>query len=368
MHIYQAYYWAGIFFPARPIKEKTEIETVAPGSFILTNTAGRMHNTVRSMAQRHIHRTAQALLLTLMAVMPVLSGIPVPALRGRVTDDANILSAATKDHISALLKAHEDRTTNQVAVLTVTTLDGEAIEEFVTRVFGKWRLGLKKKDNGVLIIVAVKNRRMRIEVGYGLEGVLTDLKAGRIIDTIMAPRFKAGDFDGGVTAGVLAVIALLEDKDAQLPVDTGGQGAGSDDFFKGPDLPIIQRILLGCFIFGIIGLFTIIGVAVPRAPGWFLYLFLIPFWATFPIVAVGPRAAFILLCVYLAAFPAAKIIVSRTPWYKKARRDLEEKGSATIGGFTFSSSSSGGWSSSGRSGGFSGGGGSSGGGGASGGW
>ncbi|MBP7738886.1 MAG: TPM domain-containing protein [Spirochaetes bacterium] len=320
------------------------------------------------MKRRRFHQALLTALAALLALAPAMAAIPVPELRGRVTDDAGVLGDATEDHIGSLLKSHEERTTNQVAVLTITSLEGESIEEFATRVFGKWRLGRKKKDNGVLIIVAVKDRRMRIEVGYGLEGVLTDVKAGRIIDTIMAPRFKAGDFDGGVTAGALAVIAQLEDKNAPLPGETGGPGAGSDDFLKGPDLPIYQRILFGCFIFGIIGLFTIIGVVVPRAPGWFLYLFLIPFWATFPIVVVGPRGAFILLCVYLAAFPAAKIIVSRRPWYKKARRDLEKKGRATIGGFTFSASSSGGGSSSGGSGGFSGGGGSSGGGGASGGW
>jgi len=329
---------------------------------------GGIYDQGKAMKRRHIHQALLSAIAALLALTPAIAAIPVPELRSRVTDDANILSDAARDHIGALLKSHEERTTNQVAVLTVTTLEGEAIEEFATRVFGKWRLGQKKKDNGVLIIVAVKDRRMRIEVGYGLEGILTDVKAGRIIDTIMAPRFKAGDFDGGVTAGVLAAIALLEDKDAQLPEVPGGPGAGSDDIFKGPDLPVYQRILFGCFIFGIIGLFTVIGVVVPQAPGWFLYLFLIPFWATFPIIVVGPRGAFILLCVYLAAFPAAKVIVSRRPWYKKARRDLEKKGRATIGGFTFSSSSSEGGSSSGGSGGFSGGGGSSGGGGASGGW
>ncbi len=320
------------------------------------------------MKQCNAYRSLPAILLLLLVFSPAMSALPVPELKGRVTDDAAILSRATSEHISGLLKAHEDRTTNQVAVLTVTMLEGESIEEFATRVFEKWRLGREKKDNGVLIIVAVRDRRMRIEVGYGLEGVLTDVKAGRIIDRLMAPRFKAGDFDGGVTSGVLAVIALLEDPGSVLPEDAGSSGGGSDDFFRGPDLPIIPRILLGCFIFGIIGLFTVIGVFTPKGVGWFMYIFLIPFWAMFPIIVVGGTGAMILLGIYLAAYPAAKIIIRRTKWYKKAQKDLKTKGRASIGGFSFSGSSSGGWSSSGSSGGFSGGGGSSGGGGASGGW
>ncbi len=320
------------------------------------------------MKHRRACQFLPTLLLALLASAPALSVIPVPELRGRVTDGAGILGAATREHISGLLKAHEERTTNQVAVLTVVTLEGESIEEFATRVFDRWRLGREKKDNGVLIIVASKDRRMRIEVGYGLEEVLTDAKAGRIIDTVMAPRFKAGDFDGGVTAGVLAVIALLEGTGGAVTGQGGDSGEGSDEFFKGPDLPIVQRILIGCFIFGIIGLFTIIGVFTPQGVGWFLYLFLIPFWAMFPIVVVGTTGALVLLCIYLVGYPVARIFISRSAWFKKARKDLRTKGKASIGGFVFSGgSSSGGWSS-GSSGGFSGGGGSSGGGGASGGW
>lgn len=322
------------------------------------------------MSPRHADRLLTAALAAMLACAPTAAAIQVPRLEGRVTDKAGILSGATREHIASLLKAHEDRTTNQVAVLTVPTLDGESIEEFATRVFEAWRLGQKGKDNGVLVIVASGDRKMRIEVGYELEGALTDLKAGRIIDNIMAPRFKVNDFDGGVTGGVLAIINLLEDPEAAAPDAGGGASEEPDSFFEGPDLPIIGRILIGCFIFGIIGLFTVIGVLTPGM-GWFLYLFLIPFWAMFPIIVVGAKGAMALLATYLVAFPSAKLIIGRSEWYKKARKDMKTKGRATIGGFTFTSggsSSSGGWSSSGSSGGFSGGGGSSGGGGASGSW
>ena len=319
------------------------------------------------MRPRRVNLLLDAAIFLLLACMPAMALVPVPRLEGRVTDNARILSAATTEHLSELLKSHENRTTNQVAVLTVTTLDNEPIEEFAIRVFDVWKLGRKDRDNGVLVIVAVLDRRMRIEVGYGLEGVLTDLRAGRIIEDVMAPRFRADDFDGGLTAGTMAIITQLEDPEAAVADDASSSGGG-DSFFEGPDLSIMERILFGCFIFGIIGLFTVIGVLTPSGMGWFLYLFLIPFWAMFPIVVVGVKGAITLLAIYLAGFPAAKLIMSRTEWYKKAGLDLKTKGTATIGGMTFSSSSSGGWSSSGGSGGFSGGGGSSGGGGASGGW
>jgi len=125
---------------------------------------------------------------------------------------------------------------------------------------------------------------------------------------------------------------------------------------------------MGAFIFGIIGLFTLIGIMTPGF-GWFMYLFLIPFWAMFPIVVLGTRGALVCFILYLVIYPASKLYLKRTEWYKKAKEDLKNKGKASIGGFTFTSGGSGGsWSSGGSSGGFSGGGGSSGGGGASGSW
>jgi len=293
--------------------------------------------------------------------------IEVPYLQGRVTDDAELLSTSVRQRIGAKLEAHEVETGNQVAVLTVPTLEGESIEGFAIRVFEAWQLGRYENDDGVLLIVAPQDRRMRIEVGYGLESDLTDLEAGRIIRNIMAPRFKANDFDGGIEQGVNAIIAQLSGE-ASLPRNDPSVKS-KKPFFEGPNLSIVERLLFGAFIFGIIGLFTVIGVLTPGV-GWFLYFFLIPFWAMFPIIVVGTTGAMILLGIYLVAYPTVKIFLGRTKWYAKARHQLKTKGSARIGGFTITSggSSSGGWSSSGSSGGFSGGGGSSGGGGASGSW
>jgi uncharacterized protein len=134
----------------------------------------------------------------------------IPYLTGRVTDNAQILSPVTRKLISDNLKAHESRTGNQIAVLTIQALDGQSIEDFAVKVFEEWKLGQKGKDNGILVVVAPNDRRMRIEVGYGLEGVMTDLAAGRIIRDVMTPKFKSGDYNGGITDGAFAVVKVLE--------------------------------------------------------------------------------------------------------------------------------------------------------------
>lgn len=295
----------------------------------------------------------------------------VPYLSGRVTDNAEILGAAAKQRLNALLKAHEAETTNQIAVLTVPSLQGESVEEYANTVFNTWKLGRKGKDNGVLLLVAPGERRMRIEVGYGLEGTLTDVAASRIIRNVMTPRFKEGDFERGVEDSVRAILGQITGTDAapaDAPAETSAAKAKkTGSFFEGPELSLTERILIGAFIFGIIGLFTILGVLTPGM-GWFLYLFLIPFWAMFPVVVVGGKGALYLLGTYVVGFPIAKLIVSRTAWYEKAKQDIGTKGSASVGGFTFTSGGGSSWSSGGSSGGFSGGGGSSGGGGASGSW
>lgn len=298
-----------------------------------------------------------------LAAVPLLQAQDIPYLTGRITDNASILSSGTEETLTALMKQHEDRTGNQIAVLTVPTLGGESIEDYAVEVFDEWKLGQKGIDNGILIIVVPNDHRMRIEIGYGLEGIITDGMAGEIIRTRMTPYFKNGDYDGGVSAGVKAVIAKLDGQELEA-VPAQNESGG---FIDGPDLSIPERILIGAFIFSIIGLFTVMGVITPGGGGWFLYFFLIPFWAMFPIIVLGTGGAFILFICYLIGFPIIKLFVRKTKWYSKAVKSLKSKGRASIGGFTFSSGGSGsGWSSGGSS--FSGGGGSSGGGGASGSW
>jgi len=313
------------------------------------------------------------LLISLLATVKVARGADIPYLTGRVNDHAGILSEHTRTELSEMLKAHEERTTNQVVILTMASLHGESIEDYSNKVFNEWKLGQGDKDNGILIIVVPDERQMRIEVGYGLEGVMPDILAGRIIREIMTPRFREGDFDGGINEGALAVLTVLEGQELPVTADSGESSDSSLSDFSdlgGSDMSWTMRILLGAFIFGIIGLFTIVGIVTPGI-GWFLYLFLIPFWATFPIIVVGTKGTLVIFLIYIVGYPIVKLYLRTTPWFKKAKKDLRTKGKASIGGFSFSSGSSGGsWSSgsSSSSGGFSGGGGSSGGGGASGSW
>lgn len=294
-----------------------------------------------------------------LAVFPAFA-IDVPFLTGRVTDNAQILSDETRKAVTANLKAHEEKTTNQIAVLTVPTLEGVSIEEYAVTVFNTWKLGQKGKDNGVLLIVAPKDRKLRIEVGYGLEGTMTDGIAGSIIRNAITPFFKNNDYDRGIDEGVRAIINVLEG--GQAPAETAKSGEevkkSSALDLEVADISVTEKILFGAFIFGIIGLFTAVGILTPGM-GWFLYFFLIPFWATFPIVVLGTSGTLYLLITYVVGFPIAKLLLTRTDWYKKAQKDLKTKGSANIGGFTVGSGGGGSsWSSGGSS--FSGGGGASG--------
>jgi uncharacterized protein len=293
----------------------------------------------------------------------------VPYLTGRVVDNAEILKPDTRGRLTEALRRHEQKTGNQIAVLTIPTLSGESVEEYAVRVFEHWKLGQKGKDNGVLVVVAPQDRKMRIEVGYGLEGTLPDAIAARIIRNVMTPHFKQGDYDSGIMRGAEAIVAQLEGE--ATPAADEPRAAPDSEFMKAPDMPLHEKVLMGAFIFGIIGLFTILGIVTPGM-GWFLYLFLIPFWAMFPVIIFGSSITFYILIAYLIGFPLAKLLVSRSDTYRKAATDLKKKGVARVGGFTVGGSggswSSGSSSSSSSGGGFSGGGGSSGGGGASGSW
>ena len=145
-------------------------------------------------------------------------------------------------------------------MLTVPTIGGESIEEYATRVFDEWKLGQKGKDNGVLVVVVPKDRKMRIEVGYGLEGTLTDCVGSRIIRNEMTPQFKAGNYDAASrtasTRSSRCSRAAPGAADA-APASSASRRrpVGVQDRQR-PDMPWPMRILLGAFIFGIIGLFT----------------------------------------------------------------------------------------------------------------
>lgn len=270
----------------------------------------------------------------------------------RVHDDAKVLKQETIDRLENQLKAYEDSTTNQLAILTITSLDGDVLEDYSMRVVEKWKLGAKNNDNGVLILVAVDDHKMRIEVGQGLEGVLTDALCNRIIRNEMAPAFRQGDFDAGVTAAVNSVIKGIG---GEYKAEDGG---GSNDF---DSMDTVTKIVVGSIIFIFLGVFASIGLFSKGWMTWVLYAFLMPFYAAF----LGLLINWWIFFGYLIFYPLLRL------WIVKSGRKLLEwqstRGGSGSGWSSGSSSSSGSsWSNSGSS--FSGGGGSFGGGGSSGSW
>lgn len=271
----------------------------------------------------------------------------------RVHDDAHVLRQETIDQLEKQLAQYEDSTSNQIAILITSSLEGESIEDYSIKVAEKWALGKKDKDNGVLLLIAVDDHKMRIEVGEGLEGVLTDALSSRIIRNEMAPNFRRGDYDSGVIAAINGIIKAI-----------GGEYT-AEDSNDIEDLTLKQRILIGLGLYFFLSIFAFFALVMPGCTGWGLFAFLIPFYTLFPMFLVSEKNWYIPGLIYILGFPPLKLLVARTAWGKKVGKNM---GGGTSGGGGWSSWSSGGssWGSSG--GGFSGGGGSFGGGGSSGSW
>ena len=153
---------------------------------------------------------AFAAVLFALALAPAAqAAMSFPALTGRVVDDANVLSDDTKNQLAQLLAQEEKQTKNQIVVVTLQSLGGYPVEDYGYQLGRHWGIGQKGKNTGALIIVVPSEHKARIEVGYGLEGVLTDAASRVVIDRYMLPAFKRGDYNGGVLAGTNAVIQLL---------------------------------------------------------------------------------------------------------------------------------------------------------------
>jgi uncharacterized protein len=143
--------------------------------------------------------------------------ITFPSLTGRVVDEAGLLDAAKRTEIEAKLAALEEKTTNQLVVVTVRSLGGRTIEEYGYRLGRAWAIGQKDKNNGALLIVAPNERKVRIEVGYGLEGALPDAISNLIIQNVILPRFKANDYPGGIANGVDEIIKVISGEGEPKP-------------------------------------------------------------------------------------------------------------------------------------------------------
>jgi hypothetical protein len=168
---------------------------------------------VRSRLWQWLWRSRHAVLaLTLfMAFTFTACAGELPEMTGRVVDNAGIVDPALEEALTGQLQSLEQKTSDQLVVVTVPSLDGESIEAFSTRLFNTWQLGQRQKDNGVLLVVAPNDHSIRIEVGYGLEQKLTNASAKRIIDQTIIPKFRSGDMSGGISDGVRDILVVLSD-------------------------------------------------------------------------------------------------------------------------------------------------------------
>ena len=277
--------------------------------------------------------------------------VAVPPLSGRVVDQTGTLGAGDIASLTQTLKDLETRKGSQIAVLIVPTTDGEAIEQFSIRVAEAWKIGRKKIDDGALLVIAKNDRHLRIEVGYGLEGALTDVTSKRIIDEDITPKFKAGDFAGGVSAGVDRMIRIINGEQLPAPEPPHWQTstqAFDPSYLFNPFL-IIPVLLFGGAIRSVLGRLLGSGVAggLVALIAWFFF---------------GSIVAAILAGV------VSSLLVMFSDAITAPSTGGRGRGSGWSGGSSGSSWSSGSSSSSSDSGSFSGGGGSFGGGGASGSW
>jgi uncharacterized protein len=282
---------------------------------------------------------ASLLALLLCWTFAALADVAVPPLTGRVVDQTGTLSGDAVASLTQKLEEFETRKGTQIAVLIVPTTAPETIEQYSIRAAEAWKIGRKKVDDGAILLIAKNDHKLRIEVGYGLEGALTDVTAQRIIDEVITPKFKSGDFTGGISDGIDRIIGVVNGEPLPAP-EPESQGFRGQDRY---DVLFNPLILFGVFAVGGV-LRTLLGRLIGSvAIGG---VFGLVAWLAVGSLAISAVAA-------LAAFAFAM--------FAESVSSSNGRGGWSSGGGSFSSGSS-------SSGGFSGGGGSFGGGGASGSW
>ncbi len=196
----------------------------------------------RSVLTSRLNSVAAVVLFVLLpcCVSP-LAALEVPPLTGRVNDTASMVSEQTREKLENMLEQFEKTDSTQIVLLTIPSLEGEVLEVFSMKVVEKWKIGQENLDNGALLLIARDERKIRIEVGYGLEGRLTDLIAGRIISREIVPRFRNGQIDEGISAGLVAMINAVRGEYKQ-------DGAGSEPAQDSDPFGLIF-ILIFAFIF-----------------------------------------------------------------------------------------------------------------------
>ena len=312
-------------------------------------------------------RFGRALLLNLVFALLTCGRadpLDVPPLRGRVNDLAAMLSADEAERLEERLRTFEEQTSHQIVVLTLPSLHGDALEDFSFRVVEAWKIGQKGNDNGVLLLIVRDDRKVRLEVGYGLEGILPDASAKQIIQEVIVPRFRQREFGHGIDAGISAVVETVRGEPLSIT-------RGSDRAWADSQISTILLLFAGTAFFGLVVGFgqpsrtragtiaavvsAIVGIPVVSTVGVF-------FWAVG--ILVGALSSILAVAFAQRAWGRS--------WNVRAEqsddftpRDTFTRGYGGAGGR--SSSGSGGAGTSGG-GGYGGGGGGFGGGGASGGW
>ncbi len=220
-----------------------------------------------------------AFLLVAATAAALAQSLTFPALTGRVVDEANILDSAARSALTQLSSDLETKSTDQLVIVTLSSLRGTSIEDYGYQLGRAWQIGQKDKNNGVLLIVAPNERKVRIEVGYGLEGTLTDALTSFIIQNAILPRFKAGDFPGGIKRGADDIVSVLTGDEEYKQRATQ---AARYQIRPGELIIMMVFVLIAGFIFinVMFGVYTAIrgvleglGIVSPRAKGkkksWF---------------------------------------------------------------------------------------------------
>lgn len=277
--------------------------------------------------------------LLFLYIAAALAAPQFPALTSRVVDEAGILSSQVEVELSAQLAAHEQSTSNQIVVVTLTSLQGYDIADFANQLFRHWGIGQKGRNNGVLLVVVPNERKLRIEVGYGLEGALTDAESHSIIERVIKPPFRQGNYEQGIRTGVGAVLAAIEGEYQATPPVTA----------TGDETSIIGPLVAGLFLFQ-----WIIGHATRRTSTGSRAL----------IAAAAGAGSGLIVWFFIGILGLAVVIAVVVFLVMLMAGGRMGRGGSGYGNW----GSGGGWSGGGGGGGFSGGGGSSGGGGASGSW
>ncbi|MAE58744.1 MAG: hypothetical protein CME69_07680 [Halobacteriovorax sp.] len=337
------------------------------------------------------------LIITLYSLLSLSSfALDVPNLKGRVNDYAGLLSPAVESELESILEDHEKKTTNQIAILTIYNLQDEILENYSLRVAREWGLGQKNKNNGVLLLISKFDRKLRIEVGYGVEGALTDIRANKIIRHYIVPQFKKGNFEKGIKDGIEQIINAIDGEqfDESMTNQTEANSGlielifififGSVFFYVG-----IYHMSNGLIPFSTILFYLILNIQNVKKEskngfGWHniiviplsLFMLLLPglfsgvgIFNAFMIGSKESLYGIISFWAITSLFIFKKKFPSKEKIEKEAIRLYEGAGLSTVGFVAGGRRGSrGGSFSSGSSGGFSGGGGSFGGGGSSGSW